>query len=792
MKLSRKFLCDYIDLDKEITINKLAEDMTNVGNEYESAGPLINATNLVVGQVIKCQKHPDSDHLHVCVVDIKSELLNIVCGAPNVKEKMKVIVAKPPANLPNGKIKKTTIRGVESNGMLCSLEELGLDNKFLSDKDKEGIYEFKTDVEIGTDAIKALGLDDEVIDFELTSNRADLLSILGMAYEIGAIYNKKIKDIDLTYKPDKNIDINDEFKIDIKTNDCSLFLAKKAINLKIKPSPDFIKNRLIASGIRPINNVVDISNYVMLETGQPLHFYDAKRLGNKIIVRNAYNNEKLTTLDKIQRTLNEEDIVIANEKEAIGLAGVMGGYNTEVENDTVDIIIESAIFDNIKVRKTSKKILRSEASNRFEKGIDPKRTYMAIERSAHLLEKYADATIISGMCTYDKTNNVDKEIEIEIDKIKKVLGIDIPKKTSIDILNRLGFIIEDNNQTLKVKVPTRRLDINIKEDLIEEIGRFYGMDNIKAKLPIFDGKIGKFNKIKRDIRNKMISLGLNETLSYSLINDKDIDKYINNKFEKIKIADPMSEERTTLRYSLIPSLKEIYEYNKNRNYFDISIFEIGKGFYREKNEYKEENKLALLLSGNYINSLNKIKVDFYIVKGIVEQLLDYLGYKNRYSFTTNNIPQQLHPGISASIIVMGTEIGILGKISPLETKDDIFVAEINLDKLLSIRTSKIQFVPINKYPAVVKDLSFIIDKKIEAQKIVDQIKQSGGKNLNKIEIFDVYMNENIGINNKSIALKLTFVDDKKTLTDEEVNINIDKIIKNVVNKFNAKLRDDNQ
>ena len=290
MKLSRKFLCDYIDLDKEITINKLAEDMTNVGNEYESAGPLINATNLVVGQVIKCQKHPDSDHLHVCVVDIKSELLNIVCGAPNVKEKMKVIVAKPPANLPNGKIKKTTIRGVESNGMLCSLEELGLDNKFLSDKDKEGIYEFKTDVEIGTDAIKALGLDDEVIDFELTSNRADLLSILGMAYEIGAIYNKKIKDIDLTYKPDKNIDINDEFKIDIKTTDCSLSLAKNATNLKIKPSPDFIKNRLIASGIRPINNVVDISNYVMLETGQPLHFYDAKRLGNKIIVRNAYNN----------------------------------------------------------------------------------------------------------------------------------------------------------------------------------------------------------------------------------------------------------------------------------------------------------------------------------------------------------------------------------------------------------------------------------------------------------------------------------------------------------------------
>lgn len=789
MKLSRKFVNDYIDLDANLSIKQIADAMTNVGNEYDSATPLINATNLVVGKIIKCTNHPDSNHLHICLVDIKDEVLNIVCGAPNAKEGIKVIVAKNGAKLPNIEIKKTTIRGVESNGMLCSLQELGLDNKFLAEKDKNGIYEFSDDVEIGIDAIKALGLDDEVIDFELTSNRADLLSILGMAYELGTIYKKQIKNIDLTYK-ENDENINNSFNIEVKTEDCPLFLAKKVVNLTIKPSPDFIKNRLIASGIRPINNVVDISNYVMLETGQPLHFYDANNLGNKIIVRNAIDGEKVVTLDKVERTLTKEDIVIATDKEAIGLAGVMGGYSTEVEPTTKNIIIESAIFNSVKIRKTSKKILRSEASNRFEKGIDPKRTYMALERSAHLLEKYADATIVGGSCVYDKTTKEDKIITLQIDKVEKVLGIKIPKDTCIEILTNLGFKVESNNNILTVSVPTRRLDINIKEDLIEEIGRFYGMNNIKGKLPTFDTKLGKFNKVKRDIRNKMISLGLNETLSYSLISEEDVYKYTNDKFEKIKIADPMSEERTTLRYSLISSLKEIYEYNKNRSFNDISIFEIGKSFYKENNEYKEQTKLALLMSGVYLESLNKLKVDFYIIKGIVEELLDYLGYKNRYNFTTNNIPKELHPNMSATITIDNKEIGIIGKINPTITKDDIYVSEINLDKLLAIKTSKMSFKELNKYPSIIKDLAFIVNKDIEAQDIVKEIKKSGSSKLQNIEIFDVYTGNNIDKNKKSLAFKLTFTDNSKTLTEEEINISINKIINDISKKFNAKLRGD--
>ena len=416
MKLSTNFVKDYVDIPEDVDLKRLAEDMTRVGNEYDSAEKLINVTNVTIGQVKTCEMHPDSDHLHVCTVDVGNEILNIVCGAPNVRAGLKVIVALPGAELPGGiTIKKGVIRGVESNGMLCSMAELGLENKFLTEADKNGIHELPENAPIGEDPIKFLGLDDEVIDFELTANRGDLLSILGMAYEIGAIYDKPVKNINLSYK-EQGEDINNQFKVDIQTPNCSIFLAKKVENVTIKESPDFIKTRLMASGIRPINNVVDISNYVMLETGQPLHFYDADRLGNKIIVRMAKEQEKLTTLDGQERDLTEEDIVIADDKNAVGLAGVMGGLTTEIEENTKNIIIESAIFDAVKIRMTSKKILRSEASLRFEKGLDSNRTYMAIDRACNLLEKYADAKVVTGIVKYDTTEKEDKKISITAKK----------------------------------------------------------------------------------------------------------------------------------------------------------------------------------------------------------------------------------------------------------------------------------------------------------------------------------------------------------------------------------------
>ena len=786
MKLSTNFLKDYIDID--VNVKQLAEDMTRVGNEYDSASNLINATKLVIGQITECEPHPDSDHLHLCKVNIGTEVLDIVCGAPNARTGLKVIVALDGAILPDKTIKKGMIRGKESNGMLCSIAELGIEHKFLKPEDSEGIAELGEDAEIGGDPIKYLQMDDGVIDFELTANRGDLLSILGMAYEVGAIYDKKVKDVDLKHK-ESGEDINKTFKTEVKTENCSKLLVKKVENVKIEESPIFIKNRLIASGIRPINNVVDISNYVMLELGQPLHFYDADKLGNKLVVRMAEDGEKLTTLDNVERTLTSEDIVIADATHGVGLAGVMGGLETEVEPDTKNIIIESAIFDSVKVRKTSKKIVRSEASNRFEKGLDPERTTMAIERACKLLEEYAGGTVVTGTVEYDKTNNKEKEIEITFKNINDVLGTVIPNEEILNVFRKLGFTYKVNGETIKVKVPTRRLDISIKEDLIEEVSRIYGVDNIEGKLPIVPMRKGSYDKTQREIRNKMIALGLKETLTYVLINDKEVNGYTLDKFEPLKLLDPITEDRNTLRYSMIPSLYKVYEYNKAREQKDISIFEIGKGFYKKDEVYGEDTKLCVLMSGKYSTGLNNNKnVDFYVIKGIAEEILDYLGYAGRYSFMKQEMPKEIHPGQSAMINVNGSNIGMIGKIHPSVTKDDVYVLEINLDELFTKKVGKMKYKEFSKFPSINKDIALVVDKKSVSKDIEKVIKSAGGSLLTNIEVFDVYTGVGVGIDKKSIAYSLTFSNMKKTLTDEEINGLMDKIIDAVSKKCSAELR----
>ena len=782
MKLSRKFLNDYIDTN-DIEIKKLAEDMTGIGNEYDFCGKLVDVSNLVIGEVVECEMHPDSDHLHICKVNVGKEILNIVCGAPNVRKGIKVIVALPGAVLPGGTIKKGMIRGVESNGMLCSIEELGLDHKFLKPEDIEGICELGDNAKVGEDPIKYLNLDDEVIDFELTSNRGDLLSILGMAYEIGALYDRKVSDIDLSYhkKPDKM-----NFNLDIKTKKCSLFLAKKALNVTIKESPDFIKKRLIASGIRPINNVVDISNYVMLETGQPLHYYDADRLGDTLIVRDAKDNEKLTTLDNIERTLTSEDIVIADKKEAVGLAGVMGGLSTEVEIDTKNILIEAAVFDSVSIRLTSKKILRSEASNRFEKGLDPNRTYMAMERSCALLAKYADAEIIDDICIYDHSNKEDKIIKITVDDINNLLGLNISKKDIVSIFERLGFTVTSKKDTLEVIVPSRRIDISIKEDLIEEVARLYGIDKIEGTVPILPTKRGTYNKFLRGVRETLASLGLSETLSYTLIPNNLSHMYTLDKFEEINLLDPMSDDHKTLRYSLLPSMMLIYDYNAKRNNKDLCLFEIGKKFKKVDGKYYESNSLAVLMSGTTSFGLVKEKIDFYDIKGVMEDLLDSLGFKNRYSLVKSDIPNEFHPGASATINLNGKNVGVIGKVHPNVCKDNVYLMEIDLDILENLGVKKLEYQEISKYPSITKDVAFIFDKKITNEEIMTEIKKAAGKYLSNILLFDLYEYDN---NTRSLAYKLVFTSSDNTLTDEVIMPIFDKVIASVTTKFNATLRD---
>ena len=789
MILSRNFVKDYIDLDDDLSIKKIGEDMTTAGNEYDVAQKFINCTKLVIGEIIECNEHPDSDHLHVCKVNIGKEVLQIVCGAPNARKGIKVIVAMPGAKLPGGEIKAGTIRGQESNGMMCSIAELGVDKKFLNAEDIEGIAELDSSAIPGEDPIKYLGWDDEIIDFELTPDRGDLLSIIGMAYELGAIYDKKVKKIEYKYN-EYGEDINNQISLRVDTDNCTMFLAKKVENVKIKESPAFIKNRLMACGIRPINNVVDISNYVMLELGQPLHFYDADNLGNTIVVRMANEKEKLVTLDNQERILDENDIVIATNEKAVGLAGVMGGLDTEVVNETKNVIIESAIFDGVRVRKTSKKIVRSEASNRFEKGLDPKKTYMAIDRACELLEKYADGNVRNGMCKYDITNSDDKKIKISYKTVNDVLGSKISNKEILDVFRKLGFSYEAGDEEVVVNAPSRRQDISIKEDLIEEVSRIYGVDNIEGTLPTMTEKQNDYDNTIRSIRDKMIGLGLSDTLEYILINDKNVHKYTTDEFEELRLLDPITEERNTLRYSLLYSLKQIYDYNSARNNNDISIFEIGKSFYKEDGIYKENNNLAILMSGNYYDGLNKKNVNFYILKGIVEECLDFLGFNGRYSLDVKgDLPKELHPGVSANIIVQGMKIGIIGKLHPSVSKKDIFVFEINLDKLLSLHPTRMTYKDIPKFPSIEKDLAFVVDKNITSLEIEKVIKKTGGKLLTDINVFDVYVGNKVGNDKKSIAYNLTFRDNNRTLTEDEVMLIFNNIIRDVENKLNASVRD---
>ena len=789
MKLSINFLRDYLDLDKDLDVKKLAEDMTSAGNEYDDAGKLINATNLVIGEIKECTMHPDSDHLHCCKVDIGDKVLDIVCGAPNARKGLKVIVALPGATLPGGVIKKSVIRGEESNGMLCSIAELGLENKFLTEADKAGIHELPLDAKVGEDPIKYMKLDDEVIDFDLTANRGDLLSILGMAYEVGAIYDKKVKDIDLSHKENKE-DLNDSFKLKINTENCSIFLAKKVKNVQIKESPDFIKNRLIASGIRPINNVVDISNYVMLETGQPLHFYDADTLKGVLEVRMAEEGEKLTTLDGIERTLKTEDIVISDGERSIGLAGVMGGLDTEITDKTKNIIIEAAIFDGVKVRRTSNSILRSEASNRFEKGLDSNRTYMAIERSCNLLEKYADAEVVGGMAKYDTTDRSDKVIDITTKNINSILGMNIKEEDILDVFRRLGFKTKVNDDVITVSVPKRRIDISIKEDLIEEVGRIYGVNNIKGKLPDIAPKMGSYDKVSRQIRNKMVDLGLSETLSYILVPENESKMFTKDDYEKVKLLDPLSEDKNTLRHSLSVALYKIYQYNKARDNKDVCIFEMGKAFQKKADEYSETNKLAALMSGDYYLGINKQKVDFYVIKGVAEEILDYLGYNSRYSFVKDkeNLPEDMHPGQSALISVNNDIVGLIGKIHPSVESEDVYILEIDLDKLLSKKVSKMKYKEISKYPEVKKDIAIVVDDKVTSKDIEVNIKKAGGSLLSASEVFDIYTGKGIPEGKKSLAYSLTFASQNRTLTDDEINKAVEKIIERLEKELKAELR----
>ncbi len=787
--INLEWVSDYIDIS-DLTPKELAKRVTESDINVEKV--ITNhIDNLVIGEVVECVNHPDSDHLHICKVDIGSEVLQIVCGAPNVRVGLKAIVALVGAVLPGDfEIKKSKIRGVESNGMLCALYELGLEEKN-DETYSKGIYEGASNLKVGEDALKALDLESTVLELDIHKHRNnDCYYHIGFAYIVSAILNRKVTLPDISFKEITD-SVDKHFSLEVATNKCSYYLAKMVKNVTIKESPSFIKKRLIAAGMRPINNVVDISNYVMLEFGQPLHFFDYDKLGAKVLVRDAKEEEEITTLDNKMRNLTNNDIVITDTINPVCIAGVMGGIDTEVTDNTKTILIESAIFDPVSIRNAAARLnLRSEASIRYGKGLNYEYTEMAIKRACHLLEKYADAQILSGIVKYDNIDKEPKVVTFKASEVNNLLGIEISEADMEKEMDRLGFAYTLKNQIFTVTIPNRRLDIEPNvNDIAEEIVRLYGYHNLTATLPVVSIKKGEYKgdiKYRKYISKRLRMKGLTETKTYTLVSPDMAELFCYDKKEKLVLPNPMSVDKSVVRTTIIPSLINVYNYNKARKTEDIFLYEISKTY--DKN-YQEESKIAGLLKGNIVKSSwnGNIKCDFYVVKGIVEDILNSLGFTNRYTFIPAKLPN-LHPGVSASILLDGEMLGIIGRVHPNTLKDEVYIFELSLNKLMR-KVKPIKFKEPAKYPSIQKDVAFLIDRNISASEIEKMIKKSSSRLLKDISVFDVYLGDNIASDKKSIAFKLTYLDDAKTLTDEEVMNDFHQMIEKVTKEFNCEIRD---
>ena len=783
MKISTNWVNDFVKID-DVDKKGLADKITNAGVNVQEVIGEVNFDNIVVGEIVSAKAHENSDHLKVCEVNIGKSTEQIVCGAPNARSGIKVVVSLPGAVLPNGmEIKQSVIRGVSSNGMLCSLEELGLEEK------SEGIHELPNEAVVGNSPKEYLNLD-TVYLLDLNPNRKnDCLSHIGFAYEVSAVLDREVKLPKMDYAAS---DFETTVDLKVETENVLLYYAKLVKDVEIKESPEFIKQRLINAGMRPINNVVDISNYIMLEFGQPLHFFDADKVGDTLLVRMAKDDEKIITLDKQERLLNSDDIVITDGKKPICIAGVMGGLNSDVDENTKNILIESAIFDKLKVRRTSIRLdLRSEASLRYEVGLNPEYTLMALKRACYLLLKYANAKVSNDEKVVNNIKTSENVIKVTLEEINKVIGVKISNEDVIEILNRLKFQYRVDGETYYVIAPSRRLDISIKEDIIEEVGRLFGYDKIVAKLPTLEMTTGGYVpriKYRKDVSALMRSLGFNETRTYTLISKKNSELFNYEDKENIVLLKPISNDRTHVRTNLISSLIDVLNYNDARENGDVFIYEISNVYYKESNEFKEDMKLCVLAKGNTLKSdfQKMLKVDFYYLKGIVISLLEYLGYKNRIRFVRNENIKFMHKGVTADVLVDNKKVGFIGKVHPSITKEDVFMFEISLDELSKSKGAKIKYNAPSKYPSVRKDMSFNFDRDVVSGDVVNDIYKFSSKILKNVIVFDVFDSEE----HRSLAFSLTYQSDERTLSDEEVMKDFENVISKVSEKYNAKLRNE--
>lgn len=793
MLVPLKWLNQYVKID-DINPQEFADAMTMSGSKVEEVietGKEIE--NVVTGRIVKIEKHPDADRLLVCQVDIGNQTVQIVTGADNVREGQVIPAALHGASLPGGKkIKRGKLRGVESNGMMCSAVELGLtDVPHAAD----GIYILPADTPIGKDIREILGKNSVIIDFEITPNRSDCLSIIGMAREAAATFDRPLYIPEISLK-ENGEDIRNYIDVEIKDKDlCRRYAARVVKSVKIGESPDWLKERLNEAGMRPINNIVDITNYVMLEYGQPLHAFDYERIaGKKIIVRRAQEGEKLTTLDGKERELTSSMLVIADTEKPLVVAGVMGGAYSEIEDTTTTIMLESANFNGTSIRLTSKKIgLRTESSSRFEKGIDPNIAIDALDRAAQLIEELAGGEVVAGIL--DRYEDVLKPwyIDISPQRINKFLGTNIPGNDMVTILEKLGIRVTGGD-VMKALIPTFRADLELEVDIAEEIARMYGYDNIESTLirgESLQGGRNREQKIQDMAKDVLVGAGLYEAMTYSFGSPEDFDRIKlpddSRQRKCIRILNPLGEDLSIMRTSMIPGMLSIIGKNYNKKNESAGLFELGRVYWPlDKAEAVlplEKNMLIIGMYGGY---------DFYDLKGAVELLLETLGI-NKYEFVREENNASYHPGKTAKLIIRKKEAGVLGEIHPdiLENYDipvDVYVCELDFDRILEEADLDRHFRQLPKYPSVDRDMALLVDKSVLVSEIESIAKQLGKGLIESIKLFDVYEGKQIPEGKKSVAYSIKYRAEDRTLKDEDVNKVHDSIINALKTKLGAQLR----
>lgn len=800
MLVSLKELSKYVDIDN-LSAEQIADRLTFAGIEVEEIKHFSTGTKLVIGQIIDIKDHPDSDHLHICQVDLgkKYGIKTIVCGAPNARKDLKVICATVGAKLAgNIEIKDGVIRGVASSGMLCSLVELGVNPNFLREEQIKGIEELPEDAEVGNENVLGyLGIDDTILNLKLLANRPDCNALLNVAKEVSCLFDRKYYGLE--YRKVKT-DGNTDLIVGSETKNCSKFIARVAKRVTIKESPKWMKDTLNFMGVRSINNIVDIGNYVMLITGQPLHMYDYDKLEKKeLIVKNNLNC-KFLALDEKEYDVVEGDLCVTSNDNIECLAGVMGSLHSETKPETKNIVIEAALFDSKSVRTTSNRLgLVSESSQRFNKGLSYFSQEEAVEFASYLLELYADAYEFSNAKSYVPLKVEKLEIPCTFSYINNRLATNYSNDVIIGTLSKDFIEIKDvDGDNFIAVIPEHRIDMTTKADLSEEVIRINGFDDMKVELPRTEISLGKLSdaKYKKSlISNAFVDQGCYEVLTYTLVDQKHIENFTTlNHNEPIRIINQLTEDRMYTRNNLLLSLVDVAAYNLNRKIDDFKIFEISDIY----SENYNKSHLSIVLSGSEHQHglLNKIKYDFYYLKGMVESVMKMFGIeKNRYSFQkVEDTNTTFHFGKSAYLVVEGKKIGILGELHPsmikktdLPKNSHILGAEIVLDNIINLKTGIIKSKEISKFQSVSRDISMIIDKNLSFDKIANEIRRSD-KAVNSVDIFDIYEGENVEAGKISVAINVTFSSMTANFKDEEINGLMNKIRDNLVKKLHVELR----